>query len=141
MKFYELEPEVAGGLGKNTVMDRSVHPPRVSRLHYYFDGWLGDPLVESFPCFIVTELLRDEIVALHSTGVSFGTVELSKSGEFEDLHPNRQLPSFAWLQVTGKAGTDDFGLSTKHGLVVSGRTLEVLRKAGMSHCAITEFNI
>lgn len=41
-KFFALEPEVAGGLGPNTVMDRSVHPPRVSHLHYVFDGWMGD---------------------------------------------------------------------------------------------------
>ena len=36
MKYFYIQPEVAGGLGKNTVMDRSVHPPIVSRLHYEF---------------------------------------------------------------------------------------------------------
>jgi hypothetical protein len=36
MKYFYIQPEVAGGLGKNTVMDRSVHPPIVSRLHHEF---------------------------------------------------------------------------------------------------------
>lgn len=45
MKYFYIEPEVAGGLGRNTVMNRAVHPPVVSKLHYHFDGWLGDVLL------------------------------------------------------------------------------------------------
>lgn len=141
MKYYTLEPEVAGGFGPNSILeDPSARPPRITRFNYEFAGWLGDPLLEAVACFIVTEPLKDKIAALHPTGVSFGTVEVSKSGEFEDLHPGRQLPNFVWLQITGKAGEDDFGLSVRHSLVVSERVLEVLRQEGMSHCAIAEFN-
>ena len=53
MQYVYIEPEVAGGLGDHTVMDRSVHPPIVSKLHYQMEGWLGDALLESFPVFIV----------------------------------------------------------------------------------------
>jgi hypothetical protein len=59
--FYILEPEVPGGVGPNTRMDTGVHPPRVSHLHYVFEGWLGDELVESFPCWMVTESLAARI--------------------------------------------------------------------------------
>ncbi|HKB91644.1 MAG TPA: hypothetical protein VKC60_14085 [Opitutaceae bacterium] len=64
MKYYYIEPEVAGSLGENTVIHREVHPPRVSKLHYRFDGWLGDVLLESFPSFIVAEDVEKK---LHST--------------------------------------------------------------------------
>lgn len=71
MKFFLVEPEVAGGLGKYTIMDRNTHPPIVSKLHYQFDGWLGDVLLESFPCFIVTEAAKLKLQAVGATGIRF----------------------------------------------------------------------
>ncbi|APF85630.1 hypothetical protein HI806_01945 [Ralstonia solanacearum] len=54
MNYFFLEPEVAGALGENTVLDASTHPPRVEKLHFEFSGWLGDAILESFPCVIAT---------------------------------------------------------------------------------------
>jgi hypothetical protein len=54
---WVLCPEVAAELGGNTVMDAFAHPPKVSRLHLRFMGWLGDDLLETFPCFLVTSRL------------------------------------------------------------------------------------
>jgi hypothetical protein len=34
--FVYIEPEVAGGLGENTLLDVRTHPPVVTRLHYEF---------------------------------------------------------------------------------------------------------
>ena len=43
--FYVLEPEVAGGFGENTILTRTPGKSMlVHKLHYQFDGWLGDPL-------------------------------------------------------------------------------------------------
>jgi hypothetical protein len=123
MRYYVLEPEVAGSLGQNAVLDHSVSPPRITRFHYEFDGWLGDPLLETGAFFIVTDQLRRRISDLGATGVSFAKVEISQSGEFEDFFPNRTLPNFVWLQVIGKARHDDFGLSANHRLIVSQRVL------------------
>jgi hypothetical protein len=140
MKYYILEPEVAGGFGPKSILeDPAARPPRVRHFNYEFDGWLGDPLLETIACFIVTKSLEDKIAAMNATGFSFGLVEVSKSGEFKDFYPGRQLPAFTWLQVTGEAGKDDFGLSFKHSLVVSQRILDILREEGMSHCEIHEF--
>ena len=71
MHYFLLSPEVAGGLGPNTMMNRMVHPPEVSRLHYEMEGWLGDELLESFPCFIVTQRVADAIQDAHLTGAGF----------------------------------------------------------------------
>lgn len=117
--FYVVEPEVAGGLGEGTQLDRSVHPPLVSRLHYVFDGWLGDDLIESFPCFIVTERLAVHLSESGLSGFQFRPTEVKPSEMFGELYPGRLLPTFRWLHVTGRAGLDDFGTTANARLVIS----------------------
>jgi hypothetical protein len=134
--FYSLAPEVAGGLGRDTIMDASKHPPLVRNLHYLFDGWLGDELLESFPCFIVTDGMRRLIESAAPSGCRFGDVKVSTSDGFDELYPARQLPHFAWLKVDGVAGRDDFGISSTGALVVSQRLLEAMQKGVLDHCEI-----
>jgi hypothetical protein len=95
MKYFYIEPEVAGGLGKNTVMDRSIHPPIVTKLHYHFDGWLGDVLLESFPCFVITDFAKRKIQSGELTGARFDEVEVTTSEQFHELYPAKQLPPVA----------------------------------------------
>jgi uncharacterized repeat protein (TIGR02543 family) len=136
MKYYRIEPEVAGGWGKNTVFTRTPgRPTVVHKLHYQFDGWLGDELLTSTPCFIVTERLAREIERAQLTGVRFDDVEVTTSDEFRELYPNRQLPKFVWLKIEGKPGQDDFGITPGLRLVVSERVLELLKPVGISHAA------
>jgi hypothetical protein len=139
MKYSYIEPEVAGGLGKNTVMNRSVHPPIVSKLHYHFDGWLGDVLLETFPCFVVTETAKQKLQSLGATGATFDEVEVTASEQFRELYPNRQLPKFAWLRVQGTPGREDFGIAPDGRLVVSERVLEALQELGISQALVAEF--
>jgi len=51
MKYYVLEPEVAGGFGPKLILDRHVRPASVTKFHYEFDVWLGAPLLEAVGCF------------------------------------------------------------------------------------------
>lgn len=141
MKYFYIEPEVAGGMGKNTVMNRGVHPPIVSKLHYHFDGWLGDQLLESFPCFIASELVKQRIQEARFTGMDFDQVEITVSEQFQELYPNRQLPKFVWLKVEGIAGQDDFGTAPDARLIASERALELLQGLGISHASVTEFHL
>jgi len=139
MKYFCIEPEVAGGLGKTTVMDSAVHPPVVSKLHYHFDGWLGDVLLESFPSFIVTEGAKQQLQAIGATGVRFDDVEVTTSDQFRQLYPNRQLPKFVWLRVEGQPGRDDFGVGPDGRLVASERALEMFQKIGVANSLVTPF--
>jgi hypothetical protein len=138
MRYFYLEPEVAGSLGKNTIMNRSVHPPVVAKLHYQLEGWLGDDLLESFPCYIVTRQLRDKIRESQLTGAGFGQLEITTSDEFKELHPKLELPDFFWLTIHGKAGPDDFGIATDNRLVVSEKALALLRSLNLNHCEVLE---
>ncbi len=134
-----MVPEVAGGLGTKTRMAGGVHPPIVSRLHYEFDGWLGDVLLETFPCFIVTKDAKRKLQSIGATGIRFDEVEVTTSEMFRGLYPNRQLPEFFWLQIQGKPGQDDFGIADDLRLVISERALEALRELGISNALVTPY--
>lgn len=89
-------------------MDNSVFPPHIKKLYYEFDGWLGDDILESFPCYIVTESLRKDFENNKFTGISFHEATISKSETFSELYPERELPDFHWLQINGEVYKDDF---------------------------------
>ena len=139
MHYFVLSPEVAGGLGKNTVMSRTEHPPSVSRLHYELDGWLGDDLVESFPCFVVTSRLADGLGRSSLSGVELREVEITTSEQFRELYPDRLIPTFAWLHVVGKPGSDDFGADAQGRLVVSEKAFHLLKTFALDNCDIFEY--
>lgn len=136
IRYYELEPEVAGGWGAGTVVDRVQGKGTfVRKLHYVFDGWLGDQLLESSACYIVTESLAKKIEDAGLTGAHFEDVEVSKSDQFQELYPGRELPRFVWLKPVGLQEYDDFVPSRTQKLLVSERALELLVRVGISHAA------
>lgn len=135
---YLLEPEVAGELGPETEMDSSVHPPVVSRLQYEVHGWLGDDIVESFPCFVVTKRLGDLLTEAELTGFKLGSVDVVVSDETEDLADSTAVvPEFLWLQVDENQ-SGDFGLDESGRLVVSERALDIMREVNLDNCDIEE---
>ncbi|WP_112137009.1 hypothetical protein [Glycomyces dulcitolivorans] len=137
MSYYLLEPEVAGELGEDTVMDTSVHPPVVTRLQYVIQDWLGDEILESTPCFVVTEHLAGLIGAAGLSGYRFADAEVVLGEDAEELADGPiDLPKWQWLQLTGTAGSDDFGASSNGSLVVSERALDVLRQGALNNCDI-----
>ena len=56
---YALDPQVAGGLGENTVIDTSSHPPVVTHVDFVLDYPVTDDLIQSFPVFLVTVEMAD----------------------------------------------------------------------------------
>ena len=128
MTYHVVEPEVAGGFGGRTVLDASVHPPRVSRLHYELEGWLGGEILTTFPVYVVTARVRAALEAMGAAGVEFAPVEVSRSPTFDQLYPGRPLPEFFWMKVHGRPAVDDFGMSDDHRLVVSQRAFDTLRQ-------------
>lgn len=135
--YYEIEAEVAGGWGQNTVADTSVHPPNVHALHYEFAGWLGDELLETFPCFIVSERLGKALEQSGLTGYILADVEVSVSEAVIGSCGGQDLPRFEWLKITGSAGNADFGLSKGYTLVVSEQALAVLRRFPISNAEVS----
>lgn len=136
--MYKLiEPEVAGSLGKETELDNSVFP-HVKKLNYEFDGWLGDDILESFPCYIVTKSLREDLENNKFTGISFHEVIISKSETFLELYPDRELPEFYWLKINGEAFKDDFFITEENILAISERAYFVLQNYNINNADIED---
>ena len=137
--FYFIEPEVGGGFGANTVVDTTAHPPVVSKLHYLFDGWLGDHLLEVFPCYIATEELAKMLEKEMLSGFSLHHVDVSKSEQFRELYPDMALPKFYWLKIDGIAGENDFGIAKDNRLVVSEKALNTLRTRQLEQADLEDY--
>jgi hypothetical protein len=135
-EYRIIEPEVAGGFGEGAVLDHSTTPLTVEKLHYEFEGWLGDDLLTTTPCFIVTSPLKESLIQFNGTGYSFDEVMVSKSKSFRRRCPKVVLPSFAWLTIHGQPGRDDAGLGRYSALVVSDEFLNVLKKHNISNCIV-----
>ncbi|PQA90711.1 hypothetical protein SAMN05421796_1137 [Chryseobacterium piscicola] len=137
--MYKLiEPEVAGSLGRETELDNSVFPPHVKKLHYEFSGWLGDDILESFPCYIVTDSLREDFENNKFTGISFNEVIVSKSETFLEIYPDRELPKFYWLKICGEAYKDDFFITKENVLAISEKVNLVLLRYNINNADIEE---
>lgn len=137
--YYQLEPEVAGQLGEECEMDRSVHPPDVTKLHYEFHGWQGDDLLTTVANFIVSDPVRESLTSRDLSGYTIDDVTVSKSPEFDELYPDTDLPAFYWLKITGEPGEDDFGIADNNRLVISADALSVLEDATIDQATVTEY--
>ena len=135
MDYYALAPEVAGALGERTVMDSSVHPPLVARLHYEIDyGWLGDELLEAFPCYIVSDTIAANLAESGLGAFELHDADVTLTPEAQEDRAGEPVPLFRWLRVSGIAGRDDLGVTGGGRLVVSERTLALLRTGVLDHC-------
>lgn len=138
MAYYKLRPAAPGELGDRVVMDTSVHPPRVQHAHLHLDGWLGDDLVESYPCYFVSDKLAAAVEASHLGDYELRDVEVTLSEDIPDDERD-SVPPIRWLFVTGAAGVDDLGVTSTGRLVVSDRGLEALRQGNLDNCDVDEF--
>ena len=130
-----IEPEVAGGLGRKTIMDTNTYPPIVKTLNYEFNGWLGDDILESFPCFIISERLKKAIKKNNLTGINFDNVIITKSREFIDLYPDKILPNFQWAKISGKMYFDDFIIGKDYRLIISDRAFQILNSFNLKNAS------
>lgn len=139
-KMYRyIEPEVAGSLGDETIINTTVHPPFVSQLHFVFNGWLGDDILETFPCYIISERLKNEILNSNLIGIAFKSLKVTKSIQFKDLYPNLNLPDFYWAIINGKYDTDDFVISEDFRLIVSENAFKVLSLFNVSNAIFENY--
>lgn len=173
-KLFSLEPEVAGGWGPSTVVanrrqleEGSETVPEVAFLEYRFDGWLGDGLLTSWPCFVVTEELAEALVRADMSGFRFESMAVTTSDVWEQFAPTPELPRFRRLvpegQVTIRNGnsviswsghdicwgtrfdfikpervTQILDMPGPYCLVATDRCLDILKQHHIEHCDIAE---
>lgn len=127
MTSYVVEPEVAGGLGENSVLDHSTTPMTVTRVHYELEGWLGSQLITSHPVYLASDRFVEVMTGAGLTGFTTDTAEVTLTDIGAEFVDADTLPHFVWFKVTGRIGTDDFALDAKADLVVSERALALVQ--------------
>ncbi len=153
MLLYFLDPEVSGGHGEKTVYgtDEDVANEGISGkvkfLHYEFEGWLGDDLLESTPAFLVSSKLENELKKSQFNDYKTEKCLITMSDVFIELYPNKEIPSFirfiplGTVEIEGEYFNNwsghDFCLSSKGELVLTEKALEFLNEFSIDHCDIT----
>lgn len=66
MKYYNLKCEVPGGLGTETIYDKSVTPWAILKLHLVFEGWLGGNILTVSSCLLVSKQLQSALLFEYS---------------------------------------------------------------------------
>lgn len=82
MKYIKVEPEVIVGMGEHTVIDNSIYPPKVQKLHINLKDWMGDDIMENFPVYIITERLTKGLQATDFKGFKINNLELTTDEYF-----------------------------------------------------------
>ncbi len=153
MILYFLEPEVSGGHGEQTIYGTEENVKKdgisgkVEFLHYEFEGWLGDDLIESTPTFIISNNLKNELIKSKFRDYKLEDCYITTSDEFKELYPNKELPFFTRFIPLGTVEMEEesfknwsghhFSLSLKGELVVTQKALEFLEKFSIDNCDIT----
>ena len=147
MTYYLLEPEVAGEIGENSIISyENGMIKEVKYLEYCFMGWLGDELLTSTPCFIVSRAVQEEILAENLTGIQFEEITMSFSDEFEELYEGEAVPEFVRIICENSYESNignltlDFYMNEYKDLIVSEKALAVFKRHKLNNCDIVLFN-
>ena len=144
MKYFVLEPEVAGGIGKKSeVLYENSKIKEVLFLDYEFEGWLGDDILTTHPCFIISEFLCDIIKVTDLKGYQLQKMDVSFSDFFLEVYNKNILPNFIRLlpfaindiSLIDKMSLD-FYLYKNTTLIVSEKALDTLKKLNLSNANI-----
>jgi hypothetical protein len=129
--FFNIEPEASGSPVVGS-------PPGV--VACVFDTWLGDDLIRAYPAVLVTTPVKRALLNLRQpTGFEITRARIRTSGFFRKHTPGKRLPTFWAIQVEGRAGRDDMGLTASGTLVVSRRVLDVLLEFRIGRAALTQY--
>lgn len=154
MRLFMIEPEVAGEIGENTIYqnyDAIINEgakPIITHLHFVFEGWLGDDILEVTPCFLVSERLKNLMEEKQLKGCEFQGVEISLSDNFLEMYPDREIPQFFRLLPQGTISIDgetytnwsnmDFSISEKSYLVLSEKAKDIISSCHLDYADICE---
>lgn len=124
-----------------SVFDFTVDPPRPKAPRFVAMAWLGDPLVQTSPCFFVTEALALDLQLSGATGFTLTDIELEVDEQFAEFEPDTAgaLPKFVELRPHLDRSADVFLTASLGELVVSEPVFDLLLKHGLAFCGIEDY--
>lgn len=116
-------------------------PRRFRRMVFAYDFPTEDCLFNDVPYYFVTKEVGKLFSALGLSGASRQPVETRVSDMYVQSYGTpASVPEVEQLIVTGLAGNDDFGLQGRSTLIVSDRTLALLRQRGLTQAEVFPYD-
>lgn len=136
---FTLEPLVADELGEGTRLDATTHPPEVEAVEYVLDTPTEDDLIESFPVFLVSESLADQLADAQLRGFTLEEAQVIPSREYFEVWGSAAHKRYRWLRLKSSPQSDTW-LDESYRLCVSDRMMAVLREGVLDGCDITRLS-
>jgi hypothetical protein len=131
LTFLTVEPETSGYL----IPGKTANPVRC-----VFDTWLGDDLVRAYPAVLARTPVKDALLSLRDrTGFEITRARIRASGFYRQHSPGKRLPVFWAIQVSGRPGRDDMGITPAGVLVVSSRVLSLLLQFRIARALLAQY--
>lgn len=130
MSFLSIEPETSGFLTRGG---------EAGRVDCTFDTWLGDDLVRAYPAVLARTRVKEALLALEGrSGFEITRARVRASTFYRKHSPGKRLPVFWAIQVSGRAGRDDMGLTPAGVLVISRRVLDALLRFRIGRAVLAQ---
>ena len=105
-----------------------------------FDTWLGDDLVRAYPAVLARTGVKRALRALdRPSGFEITRARIRASPFYRRHSPGKRLPVFWAIQVSGKPGQDDMGLTPAGVLVISRRVSDVLLRFRVGRAVLAQY--
>lgn len=128
-------------MGEHTVIDNSIYPPKIQKLHINVEDWMGDNIMEKFPVYIITERLKKGLQTTDFKGFKINNLELTTDEYFfEHYQLKKEIPKFYWLLVIGKKNKDDLYIDDQNILNISEKLFLFLKRYNLNYCSIVDEN-
>lgn len=145
MNYFKLEPEIAGAIGDNSKIEyENGKIKEVLFLEFCFMDWLGDELLSTHPCYIITESVKNDIILNQLQGVQFQEILISFSDEFCELNETGRVPKFIRIicnndfEKKDNDSLQDFYLNKYKELIVSEKALKIFQNHTLANCIVRE---
>lgn len=134
-KYQAVQPEVVVGLGKRTEFLEKEPPFKtVATLHLLLEDWLGDDLMECYPCYIATEELKTNLENTEFTGFEFVHMIVTIDDNFkENYQLDKPLPNFYQMKIVGVEGRYDIFIGESNVLSIENQFLNYLQKTSTTN--------
>jgi hypothetical protein len=123
-----IQPEVIVGLGEKTeFLEKEAPFKTITKLHIKLEDWLGDDLMECFPCYIITENLKNELIINNFSGYKIKDLEITMSEYFFNNYTlQKPIPKFYWLIIDGIEDKTDIYLGKEKKLFCNDRLINLI---------------
>jgi len=138
MKNYIVTPATEAETGEEAIFSSNDDPRKIIFLHVYLVNYPESELIQAYPAFLVTKMLRSLMESAGISGASFLPCKISKDPQYDDYSYTTELPEMFGLEPFGVENIDDIVPYNETELKASDRFVRLLRSLPHDGCRFEE---